>query len=116
MSANFLIWNTRGIVNARTQGTLNHLIKTHKICFAAIIEPLVVPRQEVCRKLNLEFKAANINNQIWILAEQSWKVEVRKDVEQMLHIKISIGSIKTSTCQSFMENALGLVGVHYGQL
>lgn len=37
----FLVWNARGIGNSETFRHLKYLVHTHKLLFAAILEPII---------------------------------------------------------------------------
>lgn len=82
------------MANANTQSVLNHLIVTYKLTFVAIIEPLNLPRPEICRLVQLEFKGSNSNNKIWIFAERSWSIETLLDSDQVMHVRVTTETLK----------------------
>lgn len=94
MTCNILVWNARGMANAKTQSVLNHLITNYKLSFVAIIEPLTLPRPEICRLARLEFKGGNMSNKFWIFAEKEWKIESCVDSDQLIHVKSTVGGLK----------------------
>lgn len=52
-----LIWNARGVGNRPTQRRIKSLIQEYKLCFVALLEPMLDSRkaEKICRRLNMDF-------------------------------------------------------------
>ena len=85
-----MIWNARGVANESTQNIIKHLVKIHRVSILAIIEPMIKPRPEFFgRKFGLQYKGVNVNEQIWLFAEQGIEVDEWDSSVQVLHARFS---------------------------
>ncbi|XP_042032314.1 uncharacterized protein LOC121779027 [Salvia splendens] len=90
MSVSFMIWNARGLGNFSTLSTLKHLIKTYKLDFVAISEPLVSPQPDLLKKrLGMEFRGVNTNGQIWLLSQSDVGIDILDSSDQLLHCRVT---------------------------
>lgn len=85
----FLFWNLRGVSNASTLERLKKLVYIHKVCWLAIIEPMVDSSQLESFRLKLGFSMAysNVNSKISVLWKDKMQCTMMQDDSQIISMQ-----------------------------
>ncbi|XP_051121132.1 uncharacterized protein LOC127244702, partial [Andrographis paniculata] len=85
-----LVWNVRGVGNPRAQREVHWLCKQHRIRILILLEPMVFADVAFfCRRFGFSQMLTNAVNSIWILADDSYKLEPISEIDQCLHVQVS---------------------------
>jgi len=109
-----LIWNIHGIGNPPSRDRVMNLCRIHNICVLVVLEPLISESKvdNMRFKLGFDCSFSNCTNKIWIFWKHWVKLDIIKDLPQIVHTNITylqfscVGSFVYASCSRMHRRIL----------